>query len=134
MVLGMTMATLKGSAGAAGAAALLSAAGGAMAGLAGASLSIGLLNVFQENMTNGLGFIAVALVYFGGWRPVGVLGGALLFSTVNALQLWVQVLNLPIPSDLAVMMPYVLTIVALAFAVRQVQQPAALTKPYERGE
>lgn len=108
--------------------------GGAMAGLAGASLSIGLLNVFQENMTNGLGFIAVALVYFGGWRPVGVLGGALLFSTVNALQLWVQVLNLPIPSDLAVMMPYVLTIVALAFAVRQVQQPAALTKPYERGE
>lgn len=61
-------------------------------------MSIGLLNVFQENMTNGLGFIAVrALVYFGGWRPVGVLGGALLFSTVNALQLWVQVLNLPIP-------------------------------------
>ena len=108
--------------------------GGALAGIAGASLSIGLLNVFQENMTNGLGFIAVALVYFGGWRPVGVLGGALLFSTVNALQLWVQVLNLPIPSDLAVMMPYVLTIVALAFAVRQVQQPAALTKPYERGE
>ncbi len=108
--------------------------GSALAGLAGASLSIGLLNIFQENMTNGLGFIAVALVYFGGWRPVGVLMGALLFSTVNALQLWVQVLGLPIPSDLAVMMPYVLTIVALAFAVRQIQQPAALTKPYERGE
>ena len=82
--------------------------GSALAGLAGASLSIGLLNIFQENMTNGLGFIAVALVYFGGWRPVGVLLGALLFSTVNALQLWVQVLGLPIPSDLAVMMPYVL--------------------------
>ena len=108
--------------------------GGAMAGVAGASLSIGLLNVFQENMTNGLGFIAVALVYFGGWRPVGVLAGALLFSTVNALQLWIQVLGLPIPSDLAVMLPYVLTIVALAFAVKQVRQPAALTKPYERGE
>ncbi|MCC6456997.1 MAG: ABC transporter permease [Caldilineaceae bacterium] len=107
--------------------------GAAMAGLAGASLSIGLLNIFQENMTNGLGFIAVALVYFGGWRPVGVLLGALLFSTVNALQLWIQVLSLPIPSDLAVMLPYVLTIVALAFAVRQVRQPAALTKPYERG-
>lgn len=108
--------------------------GGAMAGIAGASLSIGLLNVFQENMTNGLGFIAVALVYFGGWRPVGVLGGALLFSTVNALQLWVQVLGIGIPSDLAVMLPYILTIVALAFAVKQVRQPAALTKPYERGE
>jgi general nucleoside transport system permease protein len=108
--------------------------GGALAGVAGASLSISLLNIFQENMTNGLGFIAVALVYFGAWRPVGVLAGALLFSTVNALQLWVQVLGLPIPSDLAVMLPYLLTIVALAFAVRQIQQPAALTKPYERGE
>jgi simple sugar transport system permease protein len=108
--------------------------GSAMAGLAGAALSIGLLNVFQENMTNGLGFIAVALVYFGGWRPFGILAGALLFSTVNALQLWAQVLGIGIPSDLAVMLPYVLTIVALAFAVRQVRQPAALTKPFERGE
>jgi simple sugar transport system permease protein len=88
-----------------------------MAGLAGAALSIGLLNVFQENMTNGLGFIAVALVYFGGWRPFGILAGALLFSTVNALQLWAQVLGIGIPSDLAVMLHYVLTIVALAFAV-----------------
>lgn len=108
--------------------------GSAMAGVAGASLSIGLLNVFQENMTNGIGFIAVALVYFGGWRPFGILAGALLFSTVNALQLWIQVLGLPIASDIAVMLPYILTIVALAIAVRQVQQPAALTKPYERGE
>ncbi len=107
--------------------------GGAMAGLAGASLSIGLLNVFQEGMTNGLGFIAVALVYFGGWRPLGVLGGALLFSTVNALQLWMQKFNVPIPSDLAVMMPYILTIIALAVAVRQSVAPGALTKPYERG-
>jgi general nucleoside transport system permease protein len=85
-------------------------------------------------MTNGLGFIAVALVYFGSWRPVGVLGGALLFSLVSALQLWVQVKNIPIPSDLAVMMPYVLTIVVLTLTVRQIRQPAALTKPYERGE
>ena len=108
--------------------------GSGMAGIAGASLSIGLLNVFQENMVNGIGFIAVALVYFGGWRSFGILGGALLFSTVNALQLWIQVLGLPIASDLAVMLPYVLTIVALALAVRQVRQPAALTKPYERGE
>lgn len=108
--------------------------GGALAGLAGASLSVGLLNVFQQNMTNGMGFIAVALVYFGSWRPFGILGGALLFSTVNALQLWVQVKGVAIPSDLAVMLPYILTIFALALAVRQVQQPAALTKPFERGE
>jgi simple sugar transport system permease protein len=61
--------------------------GGVLAGLAGASLSIALLKVFQQNLTAGQGFIAVALVYFGGWRPVGVLLGALLFSFVNALQL-----------------------------------------------
>jgi simple sugar transport system permease protein len=108
--------------------------GGILAGIAGASLSISLLNIFQENMTNGMGFIAVALVYFGGWSPVGVLAGSLLFSTVSALQLWVQVLALNIPSDVAVMLPYLLTIIALALPLRRAAQPAALTKPYERGE
>ena len=107
--------------------------GGVMSGVAGASLSIALLNVFQQNLTSGLGFIAVALVYFGGWRPVGVLVGSLIFSMVNALQLWVQVLNIPIPSDIAVMMPYLLTILALVIAVQRVRPPSALTKPYERG-
>ena len=108
--------------------------GGALAGVAGASLSISILNIFQENMTNGMGYIAVALVYFGSWRPVGILGGALLFSLVNALQLWIQVLDLPISPDFAVMLPYVLTIVVLALTARQIRQPAALTKPYERGQ
>lgn len=108
--------------------------GGILAGIAGASLSIALINLFQENMTNGMGFIAVALVYFGGWRPTGILGGALLFSFVNALQLWIQVKGIKLPSDIAVMMPYVLTILALTFAVRRANQPDALTKPFERGE
>jgi len=106
--------------------------GGIMSAVAGASLSVALLNVFQQNMTSGLGFIAVALVYFGGWRPFGVLLGALLFSMVNSLQLWVQVLGIPIPSDFAVMMPYVLTILALVVAVQRVRSPSALTKPFER--
>ncbi len=110
------------------------AIGGALAGIAGASLSIALINLFQENMTSGLGFIAVALVYFGGWRPGGVLVGALLFSFVNALQLWIQVKGINLPSDIAVMMPYVLTILALAFAVQRARQPAALSRPFERGE
>ena len=107
--------------------------GGTMSGIAGASLSIALLNVFQQNMTSGLGFIAVALVYFGGWRPWAVMGGALLFSMVNSLQLWVQVLNIPIPSDFAVMMPYVLTIIVLVVTVQRVRPPSALSKPFERG-
>lgn len=106
--------------------------GGVLSGIAGASLSIALLNVFQENMTSGMGFIAVALVYFGAWRPLGVLGGALLFSMVNALQLWMQVLGIPIPSDLAVMLPYVLTILVLMVSVSKVRAPSALARPFER--
>lgn len=109
--------------------------GGAMAGIAGASLSIALFNIFQQNLTSGLGFIAVALVYFGGWRPLRIMLGALLFSMVSALQLWIQTLGLGLPSDIAGMLPYVLTIVALIFAARLiVTQPTALTKPFERGE
>jgi len=108
--------------------------GGILSGVAGASLSTALLNVFQQNMTSGLGFIAVALVYFGGWRPWGVLGGALLFSLVNSLQLWIQVLNIPIPSDIAIMMPYILTILVLVLTVSRVRAPSALTKPFTRSE
>ena len=106
--------------------------GGILSAIAGASLSIALLNVFQQNLTNGLGFIAVALVYFGAWRPFYVLLGSLIFSFVNALQVWIQVLGIPIPSDIAVMMPYVLTLVVLIVSAGKTRAPTALTKPYER--
>jgi len=108
--------------------------GGILSGVAGASLSIALLNVFQQNMTSGLGFIAVALVYFGAWRPWGVLAGALLFSMVNSLQLWMQVLNIPIPTEIAIMLPYILTIVVLVITVSRARPPSALTKPFDRGD
>ena len=108
--------------------------GGLLSGVAGASMSIGLLNVFQQNMTSGLGFIAVALVYFGGWRPRGVLLGALLFSMVSALQLRLQLIpDWPIPSDLMVMTPYVVTIIALVLTMQRVRSPSALTKAFDRG-
>ncbi|HEY6013540.1 MAG TPA: ABC transporter permease [Candidatus Limnocylindrales bacterium] len=107
--------------------------GAMLAGLAGASLSIALVNLFQENLTAGAGYIAVALVYFGGWRPIGILLGALLFSTVTAIQLRMQVLGIQIPSDFAVMLPYVLTILALTFSANRARQPAALNQPFERG-
>ncbi len=106
--------------------------GGVLSGVAGASLSIALLNVFQQNLTNGMGFIAVALVYFGGWRPLWVLFGSLLFSLVNALQVWVQVIGIPISSDVAVMLPYIMTILVLIASAGRVRAPKALTKPYER--
>ncbi|MBK8035153.1 MAG: ABC transporter permease [Chloroflexi bacterium] len=108
--------------------------GGILASMAGASLSIALLDVFQQNITGGLGFIAVALVYFGRWRPYGVLVGALLFSFVNALQLQVSAIGIEIPTEFAVMAPYVITIIALVFASRQTEKPDALNKPFERGE
>ncbi len=108
--------------------------GGMLAGLAGASLSIALINLFQQNLTAGQGFIAVALVYFGGWRPWAVAAGAMLFSFVNALQLQIKVIGLDVPSEFAVMAPYVITIIALVFASKRQEQPTALTKPYERGE
>jgi len=109
--------------------------GGILSGIAGASLSIALLNVFQENLTYGMGFIAVALVYFGGWRLSGLLTGAILFSMVNALQLWAQVRGIKIPSEFALMIPYVITILVLAaMAKRRIHAPAALDKPFERGE
>ena len=106
--------------------------GGVLSGVAGASLSIALLNVFQQNLTNGQGFIAVALVYFGGWRPAWVLFGSLIFSMVSALQVWVQVIGIPVPSDVAVMLPYIMTILVLIVSAGRVRQPSALTKPYER--
>ncbi|MDZ4765997.1 MAG: ABC transporter permease [Chloroflexota bacterium] len=114
--------------------------GGVLAGVAGASLSIALTNIFQENMTEGRGFIAVALVYFGGWSPLRVMFGALLFSIANNLQIWVQILDVriggaPIPPNLLVMVPYVLTIAVLIFArQRRRLEPAALTKAFRRGE
>lgn len=108
--------------------------GSMLAGLAGASLSISLVKLFQENLTAGAGFIAVALVYFGGWTPVGVLGGALLFSTVNAFQLWMQVLDVNINPEVAVMLPYLLTIAALAVTLNRTHQPAGLNVPFQRGE
>jgi simple sugar transport system permease protein len=108
--------------------------GAVLAGIAGASLSISLLNLFQDDLTAGQGFIAVALVYFGGWNPWGVLAGALLFSVVNSIQLWMQVLGVKIPSSVAVMLPYLLTIAALTVTANRARQPAALNKPFERGE
>ena len=109
--------------------------GGMLAGIAGASLSIALLNLFQQNITNGMGFIAVALVYFGRWRPMGILVGALLFSMVNAFQIWAQVQGIGLPPDFMLMIPYIITILVLAAMVKQrVRGPAALNKPFERGK
>ena len=109
--------------------------GGTLAGMAGGTLAIS-LGIFQQNLTNGAGFIAIALVYFGAWRPVGIMLGALLFGFVNALVLELKTLEI-IPRDLsnlAAMAPAVITILALALVARRFRAPAALTKPFTRGQ
>jgi ABC-type uncharacterized transport system permease subunit len=109
--------------------------GGTLAGTAGAVLAIS-LGIFQQNLTNGAGFIAIALVYFGAWRPLGVMAGALLFGFINALVLELKTLEI-IPRDLsnlAAMAPAIITILVLAFAAGRFKAPAALTKPFTRGK
>ncbi len=108
--------------------------GGLLAGVAGAALAID-LKIFQQNLTNAAGFIAIALVYFGAWRPLGVMGGALLYGFVNSMVLQLKTLGI-IPrswSDIAAMAPAIVTILALVIVAQRFKPPTALTKPFERG-
>ena len=107
--------------------------GGVMAGLAGAYLSICQAHLFADNITAGRGFIAVALVYFGRWKPVGIMGGALLFSMAHSFQRLIQVYGINFPYEIAVVIPYLLVIIVLAFTWKsQSLGPLALGKPYDR--
>jgi simple sugar transport system permease protein len=109
--------------------------GGAMAGLGGAYLALAYTPLWVENMTAGRGWIALVLVVFAGWRPLGVLFGALLFGGVNILQLHAQGFGLAIPSELLSALPYAITILVLVLISRDRQKqrlsfPLALAKPF----
>ena len=107
--------------------------GGALAGLGGAYLSIGQVMMFADTLIAGRGFIAVALVYFGRWSPWGILGGAMLFSLTQVLQLKIQTAGISMPYEIAVMMPYALVIIVLAFARKnQHLGPKALGRAFDR--
>lgn len=99
---------------------------GFLAGLGGASLSIGDLSFFTTNMTQGRGFIALAAVIFGNWSPFGTLAATLLFGAAQAVQIQSQALGLPISQDLLVALPYALTLLAIAGLLRNSLPPAAL--------
>jgi ABC-type uncharacterized transport system permease subunit len=107
--------------------------GNTMAGLAGAALALEVA-IFQQNLTAGQGFIAIALVYFGAWRPVGVMAGALLFGVVSAVVVRLKTLGIVegAASSLLSMAPAVLTIVVLVIVSGRFAAPAALTKPFDR--
>lgn len=107
--------------------------GGALAGLAGASLSIGYTNTFVENMTAGRGFIALAVVILGRWNPVGALFAALLFGLASALQFQFQATKTAFPYQFFLALPYLLTLLALLLRSRsKTAPPAALGEAYQR--
>ncbi len=114
-------------------------AGSALMGVAGSFLTLSAFNAFFFNMVNGRGWICVALVVFASWRPGKALLGALLFAFFDALQLRLQQSGVAaeafaLPYQLYLMLPYVLSIVALIVVARRAAYPQALMKPYLKGE
>jgi simple sugar transport system permease protein len=109
--------------------------GNSLAALAGAALALE-LGIFQQNLTSGRGFIAIALVYFGAWRPLGVMSGALLFGIVSAtVNQWKTIGIIEgAASSLTSMAPAVLTIVVLVLVSRRIDAPSALTRPFDRSD
>jgi general nucleoside transport system permease protein len=106
------------------------AIGGAMAGIGGATLSIAELGAYLDNMTAGRGFIALAVVVFGGWRPWRIALACLVFGGAEAVQLRLQALGAPVPNALLLAVPYVLTIVVVAAFAGKAGYPAAINQPY----
>jgi len=112
--------------------------GGAMSGIAGAYLSTAVTPMWVEGMSAGRGWIALALVVFGTWKPWRVLGGAYLFGTVTVLQLYAQGLGIHVPSEFLSMLPYLATIVVLVVICRDAKtillnQPASLGRSFHPG-
>lgn len=100
--------------------------GGALAGLAGATLVLAQVGTFAEKMTAGRGFIAIAIVVLGRWRPFGVLLAALFFGAANALQFALQAMGFSVPYQFFLMMPYLLALLGLAGAVGKARAPLGL--------
>ncbi|MEX2659971.1 MAG: ABC transporter permease [Acidimicrobiales bacterium] len=107
--------------------------GGMVAGLAGAFFTLGSVGRFDENMTAGRGFIALAALIFGRWHPVGAFGAALVFGFAESLQSKLAILSIPIPSEFLLMAPYLVTLLVVAGIVGRSRAPAADGQPYEKG-
>lgn len=107
-------------------------AGGALGGIAGAALALQQVGVFTDGMTSGRGFLALAAVIVGRWRPAGACLACLAFGGTEALQLRAQAFALPISSYVVQMTPYLLALLVLAVAGRGTRMPGALGRPLER--
>ena len=107
--------------------------GGAIAGLGGAFFTLGSVGAFNKEMTAGAGFIALAAVIFGQWDPIKATLAALLFGFASNLQNTLGVIGSPVPSEFMLMLPYVVTIFAVAGLVGRARGPAAAGRPYIKG-
>jgi simple sugar transport system permease protein len=107
-------------------------AGGAIAGLAGAVLSLQQIGTFTDGMTGGRGYMALAAVIVGRWFPLGTLAGCLMFGATEALQLRAQAFNLPVSSYVIQMVPYLAALLVLAGLGRTARLPAAIGQPFRR--
>ncbi|MGE5672451.1 MAG: ABC transporter permease [Mycobacterium leprae] len=105
---------------------------GLFAGIAGASLSIGLVSGFHNNMTSGRGFIALAAMIFGKWNPIGAMWACLLFGFADALGVIAQIFGVHLPNQFMQMAPYIITMLALAGVIGRSTPPAAGGIPYEK--
>lgn len=105
---------------------------GVMAGLAGAALALGAVRYFTPGMTAGRGFIVLGAIVFGRWNPMLAAVACLLFGAADAFQLRAQVLNLGIPYQFFVMLPYLLAVLAVAGAIGRTTAPRHLGLPYRR--
>lgn len=106
--------------------------GGMIAGLAGAWFSLETTGTFDDGMTNGTGFIALAAMIFGKWTPVGAAAGGLLFGFASALETRFQILEVGVPVQFVQMTPYIVTIIVLAGLVGRATAPKAIGTPYEK--
>jgi ABC-type uncharacterized transport system permease subunit len=106
--------------------------GGIVAGIGGAYFTLGSTGSFVHDMTGGRGFIGLAAMIFGGWTPIGGFLSGLIFGFADSLQARLSILNVAVPSEFLLMVPYLVTIVVVAGLVGRVRMPAADGTPYDK--
>jgi len=108
--------------------------GGLLAGLGGAYLTLYQVSLFQDNLIQGRGYVAIAIVMFARWNPLKILGGALLYGSAEAFAGAVQALGYlrTVPAEIVLMFPYIITILGLVVLARRARFPPAFARPYRR--